>query len=503
MRRPRFLSAIQTRSPTLALLATAWLWCLPSLANAQNPSKTPLPKISIAADGRTFATADGKPFVPMGINYYRPGTGWSPQVWKKFDRTAVQQDFARMKAQGVNCVRVFLSYGSFFWDANDLLPEGLSKFDQLLALAEDNGIYIHPTGPDHWEGLPKWARADRIADERALAAVETFWRKFAARYRGRSVIFAYDLLNEPSVPLETKAVVAKWNVWLQSQYGSAAKTAQAWGVAPEKIHWGQQVPPPLSDAPGSRQLLDFQHFREGLADDWTRRQAAAIKSVDPQALVTVGFLPSSVPTQLGGVRDYTAFRPERQAKFLDFLEVHFYPLKPWMLEYTAKDEQRNLAHMESLVREMAKPGKPVVVAEFGWYGGGTIKVNGHTFGVMSEEQQAQWCRGLIQTSRGLATGWLNWGLYDQPEARDLSQRTGLFTADGRPKVWASDFRKLADSLAGKAILPARLGPRPTLDWESCLMNSAAGRQFDEEYYKAFRNEKAVGANPIWCGICAF
>ena len=45
----------------------------------------------------------------MGINYFRPGTGWAPQVWKKFDAAATRKDFARMKELGINCVRVFLS----------------------------------------------------------------------------------------------------------------------------------------------------------------------------------------------------------------------------------------------------------------------------------------------------------------------------------------------------------------------------------------------------------
>ena len=77
---------------------------------------------------------DGKPFVPLGINYYRPGTGWAPQLWKKFDADATRQDFARMRELGVNCVRVFLTYGSFFMDRDQLHPEGLAKFDQMVEL---------------------------------------------------------------------------------------------------------------------------------------------------------------------------------------------------------------------------------------------------------------------------------------------------------------------------------------------------------------------------------
>jgi len=432
----------------------------------------------------------------VGVTYYRPGTGWAPQVWKKFDAEATRRDFFRMKQWGVNCVRVFLSYGSFFKEPDALCPEGLAKFDQFLAAAEAAGIYVHPTGPDHWEGMPAWASGDRIADDRVLAALETFWKRFVERSRGRSVIFAYDLLNEPEVPWDTPAVQAKWNAWLQAHYGTADHQAAAWHIPREGIRWGQQPSPAAKDAAGDPRLLDFQHFRESLADAWTRCQAKAVKAADPQALVTVGMIQWSVPALLPGVRHYAAFRPQRQAEFLDFLEAHFYPLESGFFDYSDQQaELRNLAYLESVAREVAAPGKPVVVAEFGWYGGGKLTIDQGRHAAATEEQQSQWCSGAIQTTRGLATGWLNWGFYDQPEARDVSQLTGLLTSDAKPKAWARDFRRLAGALAGRALPRKRLGPRPILEWDRCLVSTQAGHQFREEYFKAFLRDHVDGAAP--------
>ena len=421
----------------------------------------------------------------MGVNYYRPGTGWAPQVWKKFDAEATRQDFARMKALGVNCVRVFLSYGSFFIERDALDPQGLAKFDQFLDIAEAAGIYVHPTGPDHWEGSPAWAAGDRIADPQVLAALEVFWQKLAQRYRGRSVIFAYDLRNEPEVSWDSPAMRAKWNAWLRSRYTSAEAAGKAWGVGPDKIHWGGLPPPPAEDAPGNKQLLDYQRFREEVADEWTRRQAAAIHAADPKALVTVGLIQWSVPALLPGVRHYAAFRPERQARFLDFLEIHFYPLESGFFEYASEESTgRNLAYLESVVREVAAAGKPVVLAEFGWYGGKlTIDQGRHP--EASQEKQARWCSQAVRTTQGLATGWLNWGFYDHPEARDVSQRTGLLTEDGQPKAWAREFQKLSAELTPRPVAARRLGPRPALDWDRCITSTRTGREFREEYYRAF------------------
>jgi len=50
-------------------------------------------------------------------------------------------------------------------------------------MAEEAGIYVHPTGLDHWEEMPAWAKVDRIADEHHLRALEMFWKLAAANRR--------------------------------------------------------------------------------------------------------------------------------------------------------------------------------------------------------------------------------------------------------------------------------------------------------------------------------
>jgi endo-1,4-beta-mannosidase len=430
----------------------------------------------VAPGEARFATADGQPFVPFGVNYFRPGTGWAPQIWKQFDPEATRQDFERMRAVGVNCVRVFLTYGSFLTEPGVVSEEGLRKLDRFLELAEAHGIYVHPTGPDHWEGLPSWARGDRMADDQVLVALETFWRTVASRYRGRSVLFAYDLLNEPEVGWDSAVMQAKWNRWLGGRYADRAALAAAWGRAPEG-DWGAIAAPPRDDAPGDRALLDYQRFREELAEDWTRRQVAAIRAADPEALVTVGLIQWSVPVVLAGPRQYSAFRPERLAPWLDFLEVHFYPLARGAYHYDGPEaEAINLAYLESVVAEVARPGKPVVLAEFGWYGGGQPRHVGGAARPATEEQQAAWCRAVVETTAGLAAGWLHWGFYDQPEARDVTELIGLARPDGTLKAWGRIFQELSARRVD-FIRPRQLGPRPALDWDACVTGGMARQAY--------------------------
>jgi hypothetical protein len=94
----------------------------------------------------------------------------------------------------------------------------------------------------------------------------------------------------------------------------------------------------------------------------------------------------------------------------------------------------------------------------------------------------------VEVSLGLATGWLNWGLYDQPEANDISQLTGLLTAQGKVKAWGDEFRRLSRAYGAKRITP-RTVTRPALDWDACLTDTAAGDRFREAYYRSFAAAK--------------
>jgi endo-1,4-beta-mannosidase len=441
--------------------------------------------VRVAPDGRGFVTASGEPWVAFGVNYFRPGTGWAPQVWKQFDAEATRRDFARLKELGGNCVRVFLTYGSFYPEPGRLAPEGLAKFDRFLELAEEAGIYVHPTGPDHWEGLPDWARGDRIADDTVLAALEDFWRRFALRYRGRNALFAYDLLNEPEVRWDSPAMQAKWPVWLRQKYGTVEQLAAAWQRDAATLAF-DSIPVPAREVGPGRELADYQSFREEIADTWTRRQVAAIKAADPEALVTVGLIQWSVPLNIAGAWHYSAFRPARQAPWLDFMEIHFYPFANGFYEYREEDEPRNLAYLEAVVREVAPFRKPVIIAEFGWYGGGRPTINNGAHPFASEEQQARWLRRAVETTAGLAHGWLNWSFHDHPGARDVTEFIGLLTADGREKAAGRAFRELAPRLRELCARPPVPGDRPVLDWDRLLVDAQARAEFRDRYLEAWR-----------------
>ncbi len=372
-----------------------------------------------------------------------------------------------MKTLNINVVRVFISFGSFWNEPGQLDPQGLAKFDQFLDLADEAGLYVHPTGPDGWEGMPAWTSGLNMLQPdtqgKELAALERFWRIFAGRYRGRSTIWAYDLRNEPSVPWGGVGMQAAWDAW-RKQHGLA--------LAPI---------PDEKAAAGNPLILDFQHCREHVAGQWVERQSAAIHAVDSDALVSVGLIQWSIPAQPMALRQYSAFRPSAIATYLDFMELHYYPLAAGAYHYESDAaETMNLSVLESMAREAARPGLPLVISEFGWAGGGKFA------GVdCTEAQQAHWCDRAIDITAPLASGWLNWGMYDHPQAGDVSVLTGLLTVDGKEKAWGAAFAKRAAQFRDA---PPRFDSRlhrPDFPWDKCIVSSEAMERFRLEYLAAY------------------
>ena len=443
--------------------------------------------VRVSEDGLGF-TLDGKPWHPFGCNYFDPHVGWAPKLWQRFDPGKVEGHFRIMRDLGVNVVRVFLTAQSFFPEPPNLEAEALAKFDTMLAIGRKYGIRIHPTGPDHWEGTPAWRRADFIADPQALEAQAAFWRAFAARYKDEPFIFAYDLLNEPHVRWDTPAMRAKWLQWLREKYGALDALRKGWGEVEKAARAFEEIEIPRDAAsPGSPVLLDFQHFRESLADDWVRVQVDAIRSADPNHLVTVGLIQWTVPVYYGRPSRYAAFCPSRIAPMLDFLSIHFYPL--YGGDPLASDENftRNLAYLELVLRyvKAGSPQKPLFVGEFGWHGGG--KPDG--LQEWSAEDQVHWCRAAVLQGRGITSGWLNWAYADTPSSRDTTKFSGLVTDEGKPKPWGLAFRELAANPAlwtGKAPAPKA---ETAFDVDQAIVDPQTADALLKRYSDAWKEEK--------------
>lgn len=430
----------------------------------------------------------GKPFVPVGLNYFDPETGWAPKVWKQFDEKRVAEHLTLVAGQGFNTIRVFITLNSFEQEPGKLTAEGAEKFRRLLALCRARSIYVIPTGPELWEGAPAWYKGDRFADESMLAAEENWWREFARTFHDDPAILAWDLANEPAVSWKGQAMQKAWNCWLEQKYATVDKIAAAWKTLPEKVEaLGQISIPPDQPARGDLKLLDYQRFRESVGDEWVRRMAESIRSVDRNHMVTVGHIQWASAVMLPSVWHYAGFNLKRQAQYLDFMTVHFYPLESPRPCDSPEGIEANAVYLQAMLKDCSV-GKPLMMGEFNWYGGGGLKgQSGWDLPEKPVEHQVEWCGKLLEVTRGRTCGWLNWAFADTPTARDISRWSGCWTTDLQLKPWGRVFGAFArETKASPHVargFDAFLDSTP-FDRDAAITDPAVGNEYRQKLRKA-------------------
>mgnify|MGYP000004235166 CR=1 FL=1 len=410
----------------------------------------------------------GRPFMAVGVNYFDPHVGWAPKLWQQFDEQKVRRHLRMVSEQGFNTIRVFLTLQSFHRDPGEVCPEGEALFRRLLAICRELDLRVIPSGPDHWEGmpswrvsaddgrgLPDWLRTDPFADETVLAADEAWWKAFAGRFAECPTILAWDVLNEPAVPWNSPHMKPRWNRWLQAEYGSTEAVARAWGLPADQVGpWGSIEHPPAVAARGDQRLYDYQRFRTSLGGAWARRMVEAIRQADRGHMVTIGHVQWAVPVYLESVAQYAGIDARATAGDVDFVSVHFYPLAMPRVCQSPEGTLANRVYLETLL-QYCSTGKPLMLGEFGWYGGGGIgQAPDWALPPAPMENQVCWGRQLLSVSRGRVCGLLNWAYADTPASNDLSRHSGCWTADLELKPWGAEFGAFARS-ASRACEPVR------------------------------------------------
>ena len=443
-------------------------------------------RIQVSPTGWGFVEAQsGRAFTPWGCNYYDPFTGWAPQLWAQFNPARVDEQLAQVAALGGNCVRIFLTLKSLLAAPGQADPSGLAKVEQMLALAEKNGLRVIWSGPSLWEGAPEWwpqaAEGDFFIHPGLLADQEAAWQALAERMRGHPALLAYDLLNEPFAPWQPGPVFNDlWRRW-KAQNAPAAPDEPPLPAPPLFLEWDGEL----------------QRFRERLAADYVERMSAAIRRGDDTHLLTIGLHQKSAPFDWYPPDPYAAFHAQTLAPYLDYLSIHFYPhhiFHPNLYRdpyETPLGMQETLTHARAVARAVYTPGKPVVLQECGWYGGGAVYVAGREQPERSEAEQTLWCRGLAEATRGDVCGWLFWPYRDTPSALDASRFSGLYTAEGRLKDWGRAFAALAPQVT------AAIPPRQAASFHMALARReltttpGAVKAFRQQYLRAFGGGEVV------------
>jgi len=349
---------------------------------AQNWRKKPAPLPRIAAqanqsDPVLYNTQTTVEFTPTGSNYipldWIEGTPYHTTFTTgHYDSIAAEASLAKMQQDGYNVARVFIDRGDSThqalgqysvagpWATNtsDLYQPFLDNFIDFLRRARRHNIYVIPTCgmwphniyyetlagsniPVNVENVNLIILAQSAIDAKGLYLSKLVEAVKNAEPSGRllSTVLAWELSNEISVNVEWKPFSLE-----------TGTVTPADGITYDMSLSGDR-----------QQCMDSGMIR------WTNQLVAHIKSVDPDAMVSLSVFTYNAVGKAGpnGVlpRDAADVRfPARPWSLLahstlSYVDVHMYPAGP---SYSIDDD---LASSEYSIWDLN--AKPIVMGEFG------------------------------------------------------------------------------------------------------------------------------------------
>lgn len=410
--------------------------------------------IKVSSDNWHFEHAStGEIFVPIGCNYFPQGIGWAPKVWTQFKPEAFAVDFPLMAEMGMNVFRVFLSFKPFMPEERTVSDEALKKAGVMLDMAAEHNLRVIFSGPSAWEGTPEWATAlkrtwyEYFTDEQVLENLACFYEEFGKAYGDHPAIFAYDLCNEPHIAWDLPSRRRDWIDYLKKKYGDLASLNEAWaGAASPVKEWDEiETPPDKSDL-NNPVLWDYQMFKNEISRRFIEHCVRAIRTNDKNHMISVGSHQGTVPFDGASPGRYFAFDPHYVGDLLDYISLHWYPYDDSMdIPDDPLNFEKNMAILMASMKYMYA-GKPLILEEFGLYGGGVAPDFPwrKPFKYVSQQLQADWVLGVMERSKGFCSGWLNWGFRDYPGAGDPTRFQGFIDDDGNLKELGMRFPTVAE-----------------------------------------------------------
>ena len=419
--------------------------------------------VRVAPDRWNFETADGEFITPLGGNMLddqHPGQG---PLFQRFDVADCDRRFGIMADLGLNCVRQAIGVNEVFDPQTGLKTAGMKNWDTFIGLAEKHGVYLMPVGG--YIGGNDWFDVERLADNgKALDESCAFWETFVGHYKGHPAIWAWDLRNELLYWEQEHMTVGgdkdaqrvgnrvrdAWPKWLETRYGTVATMNRVYG----------QTFASFADVPGHIKFrenpfdlcaCDFRNYLNDRGYGWCKRQCDVIRAVAPGQMIVSGNNTWMSPDQ--DLFLANGFHNRALHDLFDFITFHPYPA--WQAVPMGRgdplDGGEPLAYwLSSCIgnARMDHYGKPVVVQEFGWYGGGPSRFL-CDLPYRSEQEHADYTRTLCDALSPHVNGFVNWPTFDMPAANDISNHGGIFTHDGKPKALAAVYADLVAGLNGK------------------------------------------------------
>ena len=323
----------------------------------------------------------GKPFVPVGFNYWPSDSGTEMWTDEKWNPGKIRSDLKAISSHGFNTLRFFLRWPEFQPKPDLISEKALKRLVFFIEEARRNNIMLNPglfvgfmSGglyvPD-WVGgyfeRGNWFNGKNVFKDPDIIKAEIFFvRKIASVFRKYDNLLAYDFGNEINV-------------------------------------WQHRYPCSMDD----------------LAS-WQKQIADTLRKEHPGCLVVNG-------TQMDTVENDCPWRLDRQP--VDFFSMHGYPVTYWNhLKFNSLTEPEATMVVPFYV-EMAKAwGKPVLLQEFGL----ALPVDGE---IAASYVSATAISSMIAGSMGcLMWAWQDFEIENYPYDRNpFEQSLGFVTTNGKVK----------------------------------------------------------------------
>jgi hypothetical protein len=290
---------------------------------------------------KDFLTSDGKPFFPVGANYFSTeANGWDfsgPRNAWIWDR-----DFEEMQRYGVSFVRTGV------WGPTlrliDPATKGVTErflrnLEAFLLSAHRHGIMVNftfyafaprpldPSAPPPPTPAPQAAPAPMAAagggrggrgapqappepnvymDPQSVKTELNYVLSIVNRFKDVPWL-CYDLINEPSfsnpgrlwtgnTPNGDPVELDLWHKWLSAKYANIGALSGAWVVTPDQLGGFDEIPLPTvanltfarSMNAGAVRALDYNLFAQEEFTGWVRAMADAIHGTGSKQLINVG-----------------------------------------------------------------------------------------------------------------------------------------------------------------------------------------------------------------------
>lgn len=191
------------------------------------------------------------------MNYYPSAGGWT-YMWTRFDRQAIERDFARIHSLGANTVRIIVQTAAFGYPT--VKPLMARRLSRVITMAARQGLGVHLTLFDLW---------NRPAD---VAGSKRWVRSLLSSYRHDPRIVLVELHNE--VPPNDPAAIAWVRAmlpYLSKVLPGTLRTVSTADISPSLfatfVHELASTPPDVWD----------YHYYSAAAD--ARSRFAAIKAL--------------------------------------------------------------------------------------------------------------------------------------------------------------------------------------------------------------------------------